>query len=229
MPARERHEVVEEVEQSRLGPVDVVDDHHERPFVGRALEQAPHRPERLLDLGGAGRQPYRLQHQVHARLVSVEELLDPVARVGPTDLLDDLRERPVGHVLSVREAPPDRDRCVTAASARSSRARRDLPIPAGPTSVIARQPGSARASARALRSSPSSCSRPTSGLASGPNRTGSSANSSNAPGLHLRRPALQVEQAPGPRPGPSPSPARRCSRRAGSAPLTQGPRGARRR
>ena len=43
-------DVVEEVQERRLRPVDVVDREHERPPGGRGLEQAPHGPERLVGL-----------------------------------------------------------------------------------------------------------------------------------------------------------------------------------
>ena len=39
VPAREGDEVLEQVEQRRLGPVDVVDDHHQRALGGCPLEQ----------------------------------------------------------------------------------------------------------------------------------------------------------------------------------------------
>src|SRR5215211_3365103 len=41
-------EVLEQVEQRRLGPVDVLEDEYERVALRRRLEQLAHRPERLL-------------------------------------------------------------------------------------------------------------------------------------------------------------------------------------
>ena len=40
--------MLDEVEERRLGPVDVVQDDHERPLAGQALELVPDRPEGLL-------------------------------------------------------------------------------------------------------------------------------------------------------------------------------------
>ena len=47
-PLRPVGEVLEEVEKRLVGPVDVLDDEHERPFLGDALEEAPPGRERLL-------------------------------------------------------------------------------------------------------------------------------------------------------------------------------------
>ena len=41
---RPRSEVLDEVEEGRLGPVDVVEDHHERALAREGLERAPHGP-----------------------------------------------------------------------------------------------------------------------------------------------------------------------------------------
>ena len=46
--ARRVGEVLEELEQGRLGPVDVLDHDHERPVAGETLEDAADRPEDLL-------------------------------------------------------------------------------------------------------------------------------------------------------------------------------------
>ena len=46
--AAPRDEVLDEIEQRRLGPVEVVEDDEQRAFGGERLQEAPHRPERLL-------------------------------------------------------------------------------------------------------------------------------------------------------------------------------------
>ena len=57
-------EVLDQVQQEGLGPVDVVEDEHERSATARVLDEAAHGPERLLgrpglpdaeQRGGAGR------------------------------------------------------------------------------------------------------------------------------------------------------------------------------
>ena len=55
--ARERDQVLEQVEQGRLGPVDVLDDQHERALGGDPLEQPAHGPEGLLGLGRPSARP----------------------------------------------------------------------------------------------------------------------------------------------------------------------------
>ena len=45
-------DVLDEVEERRLTPVDVVEDDHERTLPRERLEQSPHRPEALLGAPG---------------------------------------------------------------------------------------------------------------------------------------------------------------------------------
>ena len=115
MGAGERSDVVEEVQERRLGPVDVVDREHERAAGGDALEQPPHRPERLVGLHRrAVAEADGAQHRARERLVAVEQRGDPGRGLLPADLAHDLRERTVGDVLAVGQAAPDRDRRVVA-------------------------------------------------------------------------------------------------------------------
>ena len=51
--ARKVGEVLDQVEQRRLGPVDVLEDEDERPVVGELLEQAADREEALLEATAA--------------------------------------------------------------------------------------------------------------------------------------------------------------------------------
>ena len=60
--AREDGEVVDEVEQRRLRPVQVLQHDDQRALARCRLEQPAHGPERLLGLGEALRQPGRGQH-----------------------------------------------------------------------------------------------------------------------------------------------------------------------
>ncbi len=63
------HEVLEKVEEQRLGPLDVVDDDHCRPVVDGQLHQTAGRPQRLLgrprlggpdEAGKEGDEPFRI-------------------------------------------------------------------------------------------------------------------------------------------------------------------------
>ena len=49
--------VLDQVEQARLGPVEVVEHHHQRPPAGQELQQPPERPRRLLGRAGAASSP----------------------------------------------------------------------------------------------------------------------------------------------------------------------------
>ena len=123
--AREAEDVLEQVEQRRLGPVDVVDGDDERSRGGERLEEPAKRPRRLLR---------------RARLV-VAPIAPTISRVaiGPRstfarsppspaqdrlrDLAHDLGEREVGDPLAVRDAAPDDDARVLLERARSPLAR----------------------------------------------------------------------------------------------------------
>jgi hypothetical protein len=89
--ARPVDEVLDQIEQRRLRPVDVLDDENERLLTGAPLERLPHRPEDLLgsSLG---------QH--------LGELLFGAC------FTEDLDERPVGDPLAVRKAAARERRCV---------------------------------------------------------------------------------------------------------------------
>ena len=49
---RQLRHMLDEIDQGRLGPVDILDHGHHRPPPGHGFEQLPHRPERLLDRVG---------------------------------------------------------------------------------------------------------------------------------------------------------------------------------
>ena len=125
-------EMLEQVEQRRLGPVDVVDDENQRPLARTPLERLPDRPEDLLR-----RLPTRARRR---------------ARLGAR-LAEDLDERPVGDAFAVREAAAETGLRRPSSAAAISRASRDLPIPGGPSTVTSwqRRSGKARRRPRALR------------------------------------------------------------------------------
>ena len=102
--------MLDEVEQHRLGPVDVLQDDEERTRTGERLEQAPHRPEEFLrpcgaataehaealdDEGGVGLGSHRVRH---GRLAA--------------EIADELRQRPERDPVSVGEAAAGHDRRV---------------------------------------------------------------------------------------------------------------------
>ena len=116
--------VLDQVEQARLGPVEVVEHHHQRPPLGQQLQQPPERPGRLLGRAGGGLQPDELGDpggDVLALAVpgpgspTVRGGVQQPAQLGPGlgrgvgvgdagGLADDLGHRPVGDALAVGQA-----------------------------------------------------------------------------------------------------------------------------
>ena len=109
-------DVLEQVEERLLAPLDVVEDDDDRLLARERLEESPERPERLLlrhlavaetDGGGDLR-----CHQLGVRLPAQAagearaELGDRVVVRHLRQLTDDLRDGPVGDALAVREAAP---------------------------------------------------------------------------------------------------------------------------
>ena len=72
-PVENDHDVLEQVQQRRLGPVDVVDDDDERTRGGDALEQPADGPERLLGLTAPSSRPTAREHRSARTLVAVEQ------------------------------------------------------------------------------------------------------------------------------------------------------------
>ncbi len=87
-------DVLDQVEERRLPPVDVVEDDHERQLRGGGLERLPHRPG---GLRGRGR-----------RIELAEEHRDrplyPLVAARLAELLQDLDHRPVRDALAVGQA-----------------------------------------------------------------------------------------------------------------------------
>ena len=114
-------EVVDEVEQMLVGPVQVLEDEDERPLRGEILEEPPPSRERLAAtvaarLGGAREPDERpqVQHDPGVGHAVVELPLGALGRVGLEDPklgLDHLAERPERDAVAVRQAPalPPRD------------------------------------------------------------------------------------------------------------------------
>ncbi len=113
--ARELRKVVDEVDERRLGPLQVVEHDHERAALSDRLEQLAHRPGRRLARAGTGAaEAERLQDQLGDQLclfLPGEQLGDRGARglrvrrgLRAEDLPHDLGQRPVGDAFPVGKA-----------------------------------------------------------------------------------------------------------------------------
>ena len=109
-------EVLEQVEERRLAPLDVVEHGHERALRAEVLEQLADPPEGLLD-GGAPGVDAEERHEPlgdeRGVAVGAEELgdlaprqLGPVALADPGGVHEGRRDRPERDALAVREAAP---------------------------------------------------------------------------------------------------------------------------
>ena len=111
-PAREAADILEQVEEGRLGPVKIVDDDDERPIAPECLDEPPNGPEDLFRPRVAVAEAHRTGDPVNDQLgalVICDELGERGAGAVSADLFDDLGERPVGDPFAVREAAPDHD------------------------------------------------------------------------------------------------------------------------
>ena len=105
-------DVLDQVEQRRLRPVDVVEDDDERLLARQLLEQPAHGPERLL---GRAARAVPAEDRGHALgddrgVRASDRRLDPGSHVILAERLgDDLGDRAEGDPLAVREAGPAED------------------------------------------------------------------------------------------------------------------------
>ena len=180
------HDVLDEVEEGRLRPVDVLEEDDERPWSRERLEQpagapgellarelrrheADRRRDALLRVGVPGERRQLLER--HLRRVALED---------PSRLPHRLGERPEGDAVAVGQAATAEEAPVRhPARCTNSSMRRDFPTPASPTTVTSRQRRSATAPSSAPRRLSSSSSRPTIGASmrrgrSAPSRTATS-------------------------------------------------------
>ena len=120
MVGAESRDVFQQVHEGRLGPVDVLEDHHERSVLGQELEEPAHGPERLPDIsaliepdrGGDSicdvrailRVPDEIPHLGTRRLRRVR-LRDAGRRP------DHLGNRPEGDPLAVGQTPTPERAC----------------------------------------------------------------------------------------------------------------------
>ncbi len=122
-------ELVDEVEQAVVGPVQILEDEHERMLLGEALEVGSPSGERLALLIAAlvlaaDQWQERLHHPGAFCVVDTREALpqlpardvEGVVLLNPGLRLHHLSDRPEAHALAVREraslTPPDEVRCL---------------------------------------------------------------------------------------------------------------------
>ena len=112
--ARPIRQVLDQIQQERLRPMDVVEHHDERPLSSQMLEQLSHAPRRVL--GGRGLRPAEQAAHEARDAVAVfgvtqhsgergERRCGVVGLAAAGRLPDDLAERVVRDPLSVGEAP----------------------------------------------------------------------------------------------------------------------------
>ena len=155
--------VLDEVEQRRLGPVDVLQDDDERPFAREELEEPPHGPEELLRRSGsaAAEHAETLEHECGVGIVAHRFRHGLLA----AEALDELRQRPEGDPVAVGEgSDPTATVAYAPTSATSSDTSRVLPTPAAPITVTSRHSPALRARGQPSLRTPSSRLRPTSGV-----------------------------------------------------------------
>ncbi len=112
-------EILDEIEQHRLGEVEVVDAEHERPLARERFDGAANGPEDLVARNGCRGVPDRdLEPLAHGRRVRAGEW----QRLDPTGGADDLAEGPEGDPAAVRDAAAP-EHGAAAADAREELAR----------------------------------------------------------------------------------------------------------
>ena len=117
--ARPVRDVLDEIEERRLAPVDVVEDEDQRALAGRGLEEPPDRPEGLLARARASADAHSCDTRLHTRSwcsSPVQHASRPwPRRLGQVEvgearrLLDDLDDREVRDALAVGKASAAED------------------------------------------------------------------------------------------------------------------------
>jgi hypothetical protein len=122
-PAAALAQPLDQVQEGRLGPVQVVEDHHQGALGGQRLQQPVGRPGGLLDRGRVGLQPDQLpdppgdQRPLGDGPLQQGGQLGPgllgrVLKPDPGRLADHLGQRPEGAAVAVGQAAADQDRRV---------------------------------------------------------------------------------------------------------------------
>ena len=162
-------------EQRRLGPVDVVDDHDQRPFVGLSSQEVADRPLGLRGGRGALGEPEQLRDlrrddadvraALDVRLDERPRLRDRMLVVDAGQLAHDLADRPERDAFAVRKAPAAHDpRTGADACETNSAVKRDFPTPGSPTTVTSRHSRRPTTASNSRSSSCSWSSRPANGV-----------------------------------------------------------------
>jgi hypothetical protein len=99
-------ELVDEVEQRRLGPVRVLEGQHERPVGGQRREEHPEGPGRRVGRGHTA-QPQDRRDRRRGRAPIVGRGHDRAQRAALQGLEHHLAQRPVGHPVAVGGAVAD--------------------------------------------------------------------------------------------------------------------------
>ena len=108
-------DLLDELEEGRLGPVDVVEEREHRLLPSEAFEQAPRPPDQLLDRERRRREPDRRRDALGDLWVARERSQLLECRLGGVAFRDlrrvahRLGERPEGDAVSVREAAAAQD------------------------------------------------------------------------------------------------------------------------
>ena len=103
-------QVFHEMEQRRLGPVDVVEDDDDRALARQGLQQTPYGPEGFARRSRGLRKPDQFGDAAGDDvrvLLALEQLTDAGQRCVRRRLTHDLRNREVGRSLAVRHTTPD--------------------------------------------------------------------------------------------------------------------------
>ncbi len=151
-------EVLDQVEEGRLGPLEVVEADDQRAIARQVLEQPADGPESLVGSSG-DRRRCRSRRQRAPQRGSASSSPSSSSSICSTrevagSFANDVAKRPVRDSLAVGKAMARRARTLRRATLLSSSlASRDFPMPAGPTTVISRQARSRTASSNAPRSS----------------------------------------------------------------------------
>ena len=144
--AREADQVLDEVEQRRLGPVDVVHDDDERPVAASARRSGGKPRRSLRSPASSPRRRRRDQPRGHSPRRSRRALVQARLRDPDRRPLGQPRRAEEGYPLAVGDAAADQKRARLDSDPTNSRTSRDLPIPGVPMTSRARRPSSPTAS-----------------------------------------------------------------------------------
>ena len=123
-------QVLDEVEERRLGAVDVLEDEHDWLLGGERLEQAPGGPEELVDRPG---RVARERAKPFGDGLTVFGAGERAVQAVVAERAQNLDERPEGDAVAVGEAAARQHAGAVCDRCTSSSVRRVLPSPAAPT------------------------------------------------------------------------------------------------